>query len=153
MENDAGLGSRYCRAWIVAAAVLMAIGVAASFAFISLSGNVIVLGMVVCMYGSIHFSVGLAQDRKPSVLIVPALNWSLRAGLAVLAVLAVALHAPVRRETRRMLDAQKLALIPDGGLVVNTARAALIDTDVLLAEVRSGRSAAGRGSSTTSSCC
>ncbi|MFD3400153.1 hydroxyacid dehydrogenase [Kribbella sp. NPDC058693] len=51
----------------------------------------------------------------------------------------VALHAPVRRETRHMLDAPRLALIPDGGVVVNTARSALVDTDALLAEVRSGR--------------
>ncbi|MEV0800794.1 hydroxyacid dehydrogenase [Kribbella sp. NPDC050281] len=51
----------------------------------------------------------------------------------------VALHAPVREETRHMLDAQTLALIPDGGLVINTARAALVDTDALLDEVRSGR--------------
>lgn len=51
----------------------------------------------------------------------------------------VALHAPVRRETRHMLDAARLALIPDGGVVVNTARSALVDTAALLAEVRSGR--------------
>lgn len=51
----------------------------------------------------------------------------------------VALHAPVRQETRRMIDARRLALIPDGGVLVNTARSALIDTAALLAELRSGR--------------
>jgi phosphoglycerate dehydrogenase-like enzyme len=51
----------------------------------------------------------------------------------------VAMHAPVRPETRHMLDARTLALIPDGAVVINTARAALIDTEALLAEVGSGR--------------
>jgi phosphoglycerate dehydrogenase-like enzyme len=51
----------------------------------------------------------------------------------------VALHAPVRQETRQMMDARRLALIPDGGVLVNTARSALIDTAALLAELRTGR--------------
>lgn len=51
----------------------------------------------------------------------------------------VALHAPVRQETRHLIDARRLALIPDGGLLVNTARSALIDTTALLAELRTGR--------------
>ncbi|MFG1905675.1 hydroxyacid dehydrogenase [Kribbella sp. NPDC048928] len=51
----------------------------------------------------------------------------------------VALHAPVRQETRHMIDARRLALMPDGGLLVNTARSALIDTAALLAELRTGR--------------
>ncbi|TDD18891.1 hydroxyacid dehydrogenase [Kribbella turkmenica] len=51
----------------------------------------------------------------------------------------VALHAPVRPETRHLIDAQRLSLIRDGGLIVNTARAALVDTRALLAELRTGR--------------
>lgn len=51
----------------------------------------------------------------------------------------LALHAPVLPETRRMIGARELALLPDGALLVNTARAALIDGDALLAELRTGR--------------
>jgi phosphoglycerate dehydrogenase-like enzyme len=51
----------------------------------------------------------------------------------------LALHAPVLPETRRMIGARELALLPDEALLVNTARAALIDGDALLAELRTGR--------------
>ncbi|PZF81174.1 hydroxyacid dehydrogenase [Jiangella anatolica] len=51
----------------------------------------------------------------------------------------LALHAPVLPETRRMIGARELALLPDGALLVNTARAALVDGEALLAELESGR--------------
>lgn len=51
----------------------------------------------------------------------------------------VAVHAPATAETRRLLDARRLALLPDGGCLVNTARSWLVDEEALLAELRSGR--------------
>ncbi|TMR38303.1 hydroxyacid dehydrogenase [Nonomuraea zeae] len=51
----------------------------------------------------------------------------------------VSLHAPESRETYRMLDARRLSLLPDGAVVINTARGGLIDTDALVKELRSGR--------------
>ncbi|GHF19249.1 glycerate dehydrogenase [Streptomyces morookaense] len=51
----------------------------------------------------------------------------------------VTLHAPERPETRWLLDAERLALIPDGGTVINTARGSLIDTEALTRECASGR--------------
>jgi phosphoglycerate dehydrogenase-like enzyme len=51
----------------------------------------------------------------------------------------VALHAPVTPQTVHLLGARELALIPDGALLVNTARSALLDGDALLAELRTGR--------------
>jgi len=41
--------------------------------------------------------------------------------------------------TRHVLDAAALAALPDSALVVNVGRGPLIDTDALVAEVRSGR--------------
>ena len=51
----------------------------------------------------------------------------------------VCLHAPVLPETIGMIGARELALMPDGGLLVNTARSALVDTAALVAELRTGR--------------
>ncbi|GAA1823755.1 hydroxyacid dehydrogenase [Agromyces salentinus] len=51
----------------------------------------------------------------------------------------LALHAPATAETRGMLGAAEFALIRDGALVVNTARAELLDADALYEEVASGR--------------
>nr|WP_312018737.1 hydroxyacid dehydrogenase [Streptomyces sp. I05A-00742] len=49
------------------------------------------------------------------------------------------LHAPELPETRHLLNAERLALLPDGGVVINTARGSLIDTDALVRECASGR--------------
>ncbi|MGW1785671.1 hydroxyacid dehydrogenase [Streptomyces sp. NPDC002143] len=51
----------------------------------------------------------------------------------------VSLHAPDIPETYRMLDRGKLALMPDGGVLINTSRGALVDPDALMDELISGR--------------
>ena len=55
----------------------------------------------------------------------------------------VAVHAPVTDETRRMLDRERLALIQDGGIIVNTARSTLFDSSALADELLAGRLSAG----------
>lgn len=51
----------------------------------------------------------------------------------------VSLHAPDIPETYRMLDGARLALIRDGGVLINTSRGALVDPDALTDELVSGR--------------
>jgi phosphoglycerate dehydrogenase-like enzyme len=52
---------------------------------------------------------------------------------------AVVLMVPLTSATRRMVDAAFLAAIPDGAVLVNAARGGLVDTEALLAELRTGR--------------
>ncbi|MFF4058681.1 hydroxyacid dehydrogenase [Streptomyces sp. NPDC001668] len=51
----------------------------------------------------------------------------------------VTLHAPDIPETYRMLDGNRLGLIRDGGVLINTSRGALVDPDALAEELVSGR--------------
>jgi len=51
----------------------------------------------------------------------------------------VVIHAPTTPETHHMIGAKQLALLPDNGYLVNTARSWVVDQDALLAELQSGR--------------
>lgn len=51
----------------------------------------------------------------------------------------VTVHAPDTPETHRLIDRRALALMPDGAVLVNTARGALVDHDALIDELRAGR--------------
>ncbi len=51
----------------------------------------------------------------------------------------VSVHAPDIPETHRMLNRERLALIPDGGVLINTSRGALVDPDALTDELVAGR--------------
>lgn len=55
----------------------------------------------------------------------------------------VFLFAAVRDDTVKMIDARRLGLMPDGGVIVNTARGKLIDEPALIAELQTGRLWAG----------
>jgi phosphoglycerate dehydrogenase-like enzyme len=51
----------------------------------------------------------------------------------------VVLTVPLTEQTRGMVDAAFLARMRDGALLVNVARGPVVDTEALLAELRSGR--------------
>ncbi len=48
-------------------------------------------------------------------------------------------HAPALPETRHLIDADRLALLRDGAVLINTARGSLIDTAALTRECATGR--------------
>ena len=51
----------------------------------------------------------------------------------------LSLHAPALESTRHMIDARRLALLRDGGTLINTARGSLVDQAALTRELVSGR--------------
>ncbi|KOG32713.1 hydroxyacid dehydrogenase [Streptomyces resistomycificus] len=51
----------------------------------------------------------------------------------------VTLHAPETPRTRHMIGARELALMPDGAVLINTARGGLVDHEALVDELRTGR--------------
>jgi lactate dehydrogenase-like 2-hydroxyacid dehydrogenase len=54
----------------------------------------------------------------------------------------LSLHCPATPETKNLLNAESLKLLPAGCVVVNTARGALVDEAALIAALRSGHVAA-----------
>ena len=56
---------------------------------------------------------------------------------------AIAVFAGLTEETTKSITAERLAMLPDQGVVVNMARGAIIDQDALFAELKSGRLRAG----------
>ncbi len=55
----------------------------------------------------------------------------------------VTVHTPLTPETHGLVDAQRLALLRDGGTFVNTARGEIVDEPALVTELVSGRIRAG----------
>jgi phosphoglycerate dehydrogenase-like enzyme len=51
----------------------------------------------------------------------------------------VTLHAPALPSTRHMIGKEQLAAMKDNAVLINTARGSLIDTEALIAELRTGR--------------
>lgn len=62
---------------------------------------------------------------------------SLEALMAQADVLSI--HAPLTRGTRGLVGAAELALLPEGAVVVNTARGPILDLEAMEAGLRSGR--------------
>jgi D-3-phosphoglycerate dehydrogenase len=58
-------------------------------------------------------------------------------GLRIADVLS--LHIPLGAETRDLIGARELALLPDGAIVINTARGGILDETALVSAIQSGR--------------
>jgi D-3-phosphoglycerate dehydrogenase len=54
----------------------------------------------------------------------------------------LSLHAPVTPETEGVLDAARIARMPEGAILINVARGRLVDLDAAIAALASGRLAA-----------
>ena len=51
----------------------------------------------------------------------------------------LSVHCPATPDTRKLLNAERIALLPDGAVVVNTARGAVVDDDALIMALQSGK--------------
>lgn len=51
----------------------------------------------------------------------------------------LSIHCPATPETHHLLNAERISLLPESAVVVNTARGAVVDDDALIEALRSGR--------------
>ena len=51
----------------------------------------------------------------------------------------LSIHCPATPETHHLINAERIALLPDGAVVVNTARGAVVDDNALIEALQSGK--------------
>jgi D-lactate dehydrogenase len=83
----------------------------------------------------------IAHDTRPDKRLADALDFDYVDALDDLLAKSdiVTLHSPLLPETRHMINAQNIARMKKGVLLINTARGGLIDTDALLSALTSGQ--------------
>ncbi len=83
----------------------------------------------------------LAYDTKPDKRLADALDFEYVDALDDLLAKSdiVSLHSPLLPQTRHLINAQNIARMKRGALLINTARGGLIDTDALLSALTSGQ--------------
>lgn len=104
-------------------------------------------GRRVVIVGLGSIGTAIAERLRPFGVELVGVGRTARAGVVGLADLDGILGAaeilvdmlPLTSETAGLLDARRLALLPDGALVINGGRGRTIDTAALVAELRAGR--------------
>jgi D-3-phosphoglycerate dehydrogenase len=94
----------------------------------AVAARALALGMEVCAFDPLVPAADIAAAR-----VTPMELGGLLEGCK-----AFTLHVPLSRATQGLVGAAELARMPPGSVLVNTARARLIDQDALLAALRSG---------------
>jgi len=51
----------------------------------------------------------------------------------------LSIHCPATPETHHLINAERIALLPDGAVVINTARGAVVDDNALIEALQSGK--------------
>ena len=51
----------------------------------------------------------------------------------------LSIHCPATPETHHLINAERIAMLPDDAVVINTARGAVVDDDALIAALKSGK--------------
>jgi phosphoglycerate dehydrogenase-like enzyme len=105
------------------------------------------LGRRVVILGLGSIGTAIADRLRPFGVELIGVGRSARDGVRGLAELDELLRdaeilvdiLPLTSETRGLLDARRLALLPDGALIVNAGRGRTIETSALVEELRSGR--------------
>nr|WP_296749101.1 D-2-hydroxyacid dehydrogenase [Thioalkalivibrio sp.] len=82
-------------------------------------------GMQVTVAGSLRPDASGADDRPALDDLLPALD-------------VLSLHCPLTERTRDLIDARRLAKMPAGSLLINTARGGLVEPRALADALRSG---------------
>jgi phosphoglycerate dehydrogenase-like enzyme len=104
-------------------------------------------GKSVVVLGAGDLGVEFRRRAEPFGAAVTLVARSAREGVRPMADLdevlpscdALVVMLPLTDETRKIVDADLLRKLPDRSVVVNAGRGPLVDTDALLAELRSGR--------------
>lgn len=105
------------------------------------------IGKRVVVLGAGDLAVNLAARLAPFEVSVTLVGRTARPGVHTLADVrallpgadAVVSVLPATAETHHIIDADFLAALPDGAVVVNAGRGGAVDTDALLTELTSGR--------------
>jgi len=91
--------------------------------------------------------IGREVARRAEVFRMEVSFHTRRSGVALDDLLSmsdvVSLHVPLTDESRGLMSRERLALLPDGATLVNTARGGVVDEEALVDELVSGRISAG----------